>query len=104
MREMTDAEVEKHFPVQGWRMKCGLRTDLPKKERIHDYVKLGPEQQNSGTSAGYFHGTVYACFKCGMHRFRAWKGPKVPTVEKKAGGLIIVRDREGKIISRGCPS
>jgi hypothetical protein len=98
VREMTDAEVIAHFPVQGWRVKCGLRTDLPKKERIHDYVKLGQEQQNSGTSAGYIHGCVYACFRCGMHRFRAWKGPKVPTVELKADGVIIVRNREGKVI------
>lgn len=98
MREMTDEELIAHFPVQGWRMKCGLRTDLPKKDRIHDYVRFGSEQQNSGTAAGYIHGTVYACYKCGMHRFRAWKGPKVPTVEKREGGVIIVRNREGKVI------
>lgn len=98
MREMTDAEVEKHFPVQGWRLKCGLRTDLPKKERVHDYASLGPEQRNSGTARGYIHGTVYACARCGMDRFRAWKGPKTATVYFRAGGVIEVRDREGRII------
>ena len=77
---MTDAEVIAHFPVQGWRLKCGLRVDLPKKERVHDPVRLGTEQQNSGTANGYIHGTVYACYKCGFHRFRAWKGPKLQAV------------------------
>jgi len=96
VREMTDAEVEKHFPVQGWRMKCGLRTDLPKKERVHDYVTLGPEQRNSGTARGYIHGTAYACARCGADRFRAWKGPKTVTVVKRAGSKIEVRDSKGK--------
>jgi hypothetical protein len=83
VRTMTDDEVAAHFPVQGWRMKCGLRTDLPKKERLHDYVKLGTEQRNTGTSHGYMHGELYACYRCGMDRFRAWKGPKLTAKQIK---------------------
>jgi hypothetical protein len=98
VKEMTDSEIASHFPVQGWRMKCGLRTDLPKKERVHEYVKLGTEQRNSGTASGYIHGTVYACYRCGADRFRAWKGPKTCTVEKHAAGIIVVRDRAGNEI------
>lgn len=96
MREMTDDEIAAYFPVQGWRLKCGLRTYLPKKERVHDPVRLGTEQRNSGTSRGYIHGTVYACYNCGFDRFRAWKGPKMVTVYHRADDKIEVRDREGR--------
>lgn len=70
IREMTDAEVAGHFPVRGWRMKCGNRTDLPKKQRVHEYVELGADQRNSGTAEGYIQGYVYACYRCGTDRFR----------------------------------
>lgn len=69
MRELTDEQVIAHFPVQGWRLKCGLRTDLPKKERVHDYVELGPEMRN-GADRGFINGTVYACYRCGMDKFK----------------------------------
>lgn len=83
MKEMTDSEVTAHFPVQGWRQKCGLRTDLPKKQRVHDYVKFGIEQRNTGTSHGYMHGNLRVCFRCGMDDFRVWKGPKLSTKQIK---------------------
>ena len=83
MREMTDEQVAAHFPVFGWTLKCGNRLDLPKKDRVHDYVKLGAEQRNTGTSHGYMHGTLYACYRCGMDRFRSWKGPKLTAKQIK---------------------
>lgn len=84
--EMTDAEVEKHFPVGGWRTKCGNRTWVPKKERVHDYVLLGnSEIRNSGTARGFIFGHQFACAKCGADKFSAWKGPKMPTTEKFLG-------------------
>lgn len=67
--EMTDPEVEKHFPVMGWRMKCGLRTDLPKKERVHNYVELGRDVRN-GADRGFIEGTVFACARCGADKFK----------------------------------
>ena len=70
IREMTDEEVSRHFPVMGWRMTCGLRTDLPKKQRVHLFAELGPEQRNTGTEAGYIPGYVYACVNCGHDRFK----------------------------------
>lgn len=94
---MTDEQVAAYFPVQGWRLKCGLRKYLPKKERVHDPVRLGTDVRNGG-STGFIHGTVYACCNCGFDRFRAWKGPKTPAVEYRAGGVINVRDRGGNLI------
>lgn len=98
MRELTDEQVIEHFPVKGWTTKCGLRTWLPKKERIHDYVSLGTEQRNSGTARGYIYGQLYACYLCGWDRFRAWKGPKMVTVMQRAGGVIEVKDRKGNLL------
>jgi hypothetical protein len=66
---MTDAEVFKIFPVPGWTTKCGLRTWLPKKERIHNYVELGRDVRN-GADRGFIEGTVYACQVCGMDKFK----------------------------------
>lgn len=66
---MTDEEVARHFPVMGWRMKCDNRTDLPKKQRVHEYVELGADARNSGTASGYIEGFVYACARCGTDKF-----------------------------------
>jgi hypothetical protein len=68
--ELTDDQVTGLFPVQGWRMKCRLRDDLPKKERVHKFVLRGCEQRNSGTDLGYIYGWVFACVRCGHDRFK----------------------------------
>jgi hypothetical protein len=69
---MTDEEVGSHFPVRGWRMKCGLRTDLPKKERIHQYVELGLDVRNY-EDRGAIEGIVSACARCGTDKFKRAK-------------------------------
>lgn len=66
--EMDDATVMAHFPVQGWRLKCGLRTDLPKKQRVHHYVLLGRDVRN-GAERGFIEGNVFACARCGNDKF-----------------------------------
>lgn len=71
--------------VPGWRLKCGNRTDLPKKARVHAYQHLGTDLRNTGTAAGYVHGEVYACTRCGTDKFRAGRGPKMQAVEKFLG-------------------
>jgi len=43
---------------------CGLLTGLPKKERVHRLVELGPDVRNKG-SKGYVERMVYACARCG---------------------------------------
>ena len=61
---MTDEEVFKHFPVMGWRMKCGLRLDLPKKERRHLYESFGRDLRNKDVH-GYVECEVRVCTRCG---------------------------------------
>jgi hypothetical protein len=62
---MTDEEYLKHFPVQGWRLKCGLRLDLPKKERRHLYEPAGQDMRNKG-ERGYVLCDVRVCTRCGF--------------------------------------
>lgn len=47
---------------------CGLRTDLPRKQRVHDYVSLGLDFKNKG-EAGIVQVIVFACTVCG----RDWR-------------------------------
>lgn len=71
----------------GRSIRCGNRTDLPKKDRQHIYVHLGTEIRNTGTSAGYLYGELYACRRCGADRFRKWKGPKLQAVAEFCQGV-----------------
>ena len=86
--EMTDEQVALHFPVRGWRQKCGNRADLPKDKRVHDMVKLGTDVRN-GAELGFIHGQVSACARCGTDKFSAWKGPKLKAVEKFLGRELL---------------
>ena len=59
-----DAYTATWFPVPGEMITCGLRTDLPRKQRVHDYVSLGPDFKNKGTE-GICEVLVFACTVCG---------------------------------------
>jgi hypothetical protein len=54
--------------VPGGTVKCGNRFDLPKRQRVHDYVSLGLDTRNSGP-LGYVDGTVLVCVVCGADKF-----------------------------------
>lgn len=64
---LDDAQVAALFPVPGDRVKCGLRADLPKKERRHDWVPLGPDTRNRG-SRGFLDCEILACRACGTDK------------------------------------
>jgi hypothetical protein len=51
-------------------VKCGNRTDLPKKQRVHQYQSLGIDVRN-GAAKGFLEGEVLACTACGMDKFKA---------------------------------
>lgn len=55
------------LPVPGDRVKCGLRTDLPKKQRRHEWLSLGIDlrRQGDGTIAEF---EVFACLECGTDK------------------------------------
>lgn len=54
--------------VPGDVVKCGLRLDLPKRQRVHEYQDLGVDTRNSGP-LGYVDGRVFACVVCGTDKF-----------------------------------
>lgn len=55
------------LPVPGDRVKCGLRTDLPKKQRRHSWVSLGPDTRNRGEH-GFKDCEILACRECGTDK------------------------------------
>lgn len=55
------------FPVPGARVTCGRRTSLPKAQRVHDWVPLGPDVRNCG-ERGFLELQVSACRECGTDK------------------------------------
>jgi hypothetical protein len=56
------------FPLsQPVPVKCGLRTDLPKKQRRHIWARLGLDTRNAG-SEGFKDYEILACMICGSDR------------------------------------
>jgi hypothetical protein len=52
------------LPVSGQAVTCGLRADLPKKQRRHEWVSLGMDTRNLG-DRGFWDVEVFACMICG---------------------------------------
>lgn len=56
------------FPLaQPVPVKCGLRDDLPKKQRRHTWARLGLDTRNAG-SEGFKDYEILACSICGSDR------------------------------------
>lgn len=55
------------LPVPGDTVKCGLRTDLPKKQRRHTWVDLGTDVRNLGEK-GFREVQIHACIICGADK------------------------------------
>ena len=47
---------------------CGKRTDLFKKQRVHDYVYMGRDVRHGGEKGWAIEMDVFACIKCGHDR------------------------------------
>lgn len=60
------------FPLANPQTTCGLRSDLPKKERVHHWVNLGPDIRNSGEE-GFIELEISACSRCGKDSARKTK-------------------------------
>jgi hypothetical protein len=61
---MTDEEIITLFPLENPGISCGLRVDLPKKERRHIPVLLGLDVRNKGDK-GFIERDIFACERCG---------------------------------------
>lgn len=67
-------EIFAPFPVPGDRVSCGLRTDLPKRERRHESVSLGVDTRHYGALGEFIDMEVSACVKCGRDKVQKIKG------------------------------
>lgn len=56
--------VEDILPVAGDAITCGLRLDLPRKQRRHLWAELGEDWANKGQE-GIVQVPVRACTRCG---------------------------------------
>jgi hypothetical protein len=65
-------EIWELFPLQAPAVTCGLRADLPKKQRRHDWCDLGEDVRNFG-SRGFCTTVISACTRCGKDQ----KGPAI---------------------------
>ena len=61
-------ETAELFPLQAPQVKCGLRTDLPKKERRHAWLELGLDVRHFGDGS-FADAIVHACVQCGADKF-----------------------------------
>jgi hypothetical protein len=65
VEEMTDDWTM--FPLDNPEISCGLRRDLPKKQRTHQYIPLGRDiRPVSGGVTGEVE--VFACRRCGKDK------------------------------------
>lgn len=62
--QYCDGYTARWFPITDAPVTCGLRTDLPRKQRVHDYVSLGKDFKNQG-ELGIVEVIVFACSTCG---------------------------------------
>lgn len=54
-------------------VKCGNRTDWPKKSRVHDWTILGRDVRRGGSDGVPIEGIVSACMVCGTDTFHKMK-------------------------------
>lgn len=52
-------------------IKCGNRTDLFRKQRVHQWQELGEDIRN-GFARGFVTGIVSACSRCGLDKFERY--------------------------------
>jgi hypothetical protein len=52
------------FPLAPGGISCGLRLDLPEKQRRHILVPLGLDTRNAGEK-GFLDYEIHACSRCG---------------------------------------
>ena len=67
--EYHDGYTVRWFPLSWNNITCGNRRDLPKKQRVHDWVSLGFDTMNK-SEKGICEVLVFACTRCG----RDWRG------------------------------
>jgi hypothetical protein len=56
------------LPVDPAAVKCGLRRDVPKRERVHQYAELGQDVRHSGDDGRPRMTRVRVCVRCGVDK------------------------------------
>jgi hypothetical protein len=67
--DLTAAErLWELLPVDPAAVSCGLRKDLPKRERVHKYAELGQDVRHSGDDGRPRMTRIRVCVRCGKDK------------------------------------
>jgi hypothetical protein len=80
--ELTEQEIIDLFPLQDPLIKCGLRLDLPKKQRRHEFAELGLDARHAGDGS-FQEVIVFACIRCGTDRIHKVKEENETAVQQE---------------------
>jgi hypothetical protein len=58
-------------PAAGGTISCGLRRDLPKKQRRHDWLDAGPDYRHDFITGGFILLRILICSVCGREDRKA---------------------------------
>jgi hypothetical protein len=89
--DMLPVAPEAHdaaLPLPGDRVVCGLRFELPKNERGHDWTSLGVDTRHSGEFGEFVDMEIFACMECGRDKQRTIKVSRVIVDEAALDSLI----------------
>lgn len=64
----STSTTEDLFPLEHPMITCGNRLDLPRRQRVHQWVALGTDVRNCA-ARGFMDVQVYACSLCGRDKF-----------------------------------
>lgn len=64
----ADNRAWEWLPVDPDAVSCGLRRDLPKKQRVHWFAELGQDVRHSGADGRPRMTRVRACVRCGRDK------------------------------------
>lgn len=80
------------LPVNGERVVCGMRFDLPRSERGHDWVSLGIDTRHGGEFGEFTDMEVFVCLECGRDKQKKLFVPRVMVDEAALRELIKLID------------
>jgi hypothetical protein len=78
------------LPVPGDRVVCGLRFEIPKNERAHEWTSLGIDTRHAGEFGEFVDMEVFACMECGRDKQKMIRVPRVAVNEAALNDLIEI--------------
>jgi hypothetical protein len=78
------------LPVPGDRVVCGMRFELPKSERGHEWTSLGIDTRHSGEFGEFTDMEIFVCLECGRDKQKRIPVPRVTVDEAPLIRLLFI--------------